>query len=64
MTVAEARRLLARMPDSTPLCFADGEFLREVAKLDLVAATSNADYGFVASFDGTDNDSVRVAVLT
>jgi hypothetical protein len=44
MTVAEARQLLAKLPDATLLCFSDSETekLYEVTQIKLVKASGDA----------------------
>ena len=65
MTVAEARKLLASLPDSAPLCFSladESGVVLEIGQIDLVAATRAPD-GYIVTDDGAAPDAMRVAVI-
>jgi len=63
VTAAEAIVLLAKLPAATPICFADGEALYVVKRIELIQATAD-DYGFVATVDGARDDALKVAVVS
>ena len=65
MTVAEARKLLATLPDSAPLCFNvadESGVMLEIEQIDLVAVTRAPD-GYVVTDGGAAADTLRVAVI-
>ena len=57
MTVAEARKLLAKLPDDAPLCYASELGIVEVSRFDLVRAVGNPG-GYIVAEAG----DIRIAV--
>jgi hypothetical protein len=58
MTVAEARELLAALPDDALLCYGDGHQVLAVSQIDLTRANGDAD-GYIVRDDG----DTRVAIV-
>jgi hypothetical protein len=63
MTVAEARKLLATLPDGARLRYSADETIFEIGQIELVPVTAQGD-SYIATFDGASDGATRVAVVS